>query len=108
MAAMKGIREEGPALLGYVHFSCLQTLQEILMEGVFKSVKKMFPCYRRMSRDAKPALVSFNQEEKLVAKEYFDNEWKACRDIPEQGKVNKLWVSSSSSSFFFSFVCFGF
>lgn len=77
-----------------------EVAQEILMEGVFKSVKKMFPCYRRMSRDAKPAPVSFNQEDKLVAKEYFDNEWKACRDIPEQGKVNKLWVSSSSSSFF--------
>lgn len=37
-----------------------------------------------------PALVYFNQEEKLVAKEYFDNEWKSCYDILEQGKVNKL------------------
>lgn len=43
-----------------------------------------------------PSLDYFNQEEKLVAKEYFDNERKASHDILEQGKVNKLLMRAVS------------
>ena len=44
-----------------------------------------------------PSLDYFNQEEKLVAEEYFDNERKACPDILEQGKGKQTFLMRAVS-----------
>lgn len=70
-------------------------------EDSSRSVKKVFSCLQHSvsSKQCQQRLlcvVYFNQEGKLVAKEYFDNEWKVRQDILGGG-VNKKFFKGKLS-----------
>lgn len=65
--------------------------QEVLTGGLVKIRQENFSLvysrvHPRCNANRVCFFVYFNQEGKLVAKEYFDNEWKVSHDIFEAGK----------------------
>lgn len=74
---------------------------ETLTGGLPETLSENSPVYSgvRPRGNASRAyfFVYFNQEGKLVAKEYFDNEWKVSHGIFEGGNINKLFKKSEPS-----------